>query len=85
MGGGGGGGRGNGEKQIRGWQGLKAGRGVESRRWGGWTGRMGDGEGWMAMARERQEGGIWKRATGGGDGEGSSRDGKRVAMGRRTM
>ena len=33
-----------------------------SGRWGGWTGRRGDGEGWMAMGRGRQEGGIWKWA-----------------------
>ena len=74
-----------GKRMLGAQQGLKAGRGVESRRWGGWTGRMGDGEEWMAMGRERQEGGIWKRATGGGDGEGSSQDGKSVAMGRMTM
>ena len=64
-----------GKRMLRGWQGPKAGRGVGSGRWGGWTGRRGNGEGWMAMGRGRQ---------GGGDGEGSNRDRKRVAMRRRT-
>ena len=58
-----------GKRMLRGWQGPKAGRGVGSERWGGWTGRRGDGEGWMA--------------TGRGDRKGESRRGKREGeMGR---
>ena len=39
----------------------------------------------MATGIGRQGGGIWKSAmVRGGDGEGSNRDGKRVAMGRGT-
>ena len=45
-----------GKRILRGWQGPKAGR------WGGWTGRRGDGEGWMATGSGRQGGGIWKGA-----------------------
>ena len=48
-----GGGGAMGKRMLRGWQGPKVGR------WGGWTGRR-------------------------GDGEGSNRDRKRVAMGRGT-
>ena len=55
-----------GKRMLRGWQGLKAGRGVGSGRWGGWTGRRGDGEGWMATEGWRQGGGIWKGAMGRG-------------------
>ena len=55
-----------GKRMLRGWQGLKAGRGMGSGRWGGWTGRRGDGEGWMATGGWRQGGGIWKGATGRG-------------------
>ena len=55
-----------GKRMLRGWQGLKAGRGVGSGRWGGWTGRRGDGEGWMATVGWRQGGGIWKGAMGRG-------------------
>ena len=54
-----------GKRMHRAWQGPKAGRGVGSGRWGGWTGRRGDREGWMAMGR--QGGGIWKGATGEGE------------------
>ena len=53
-----------GKKMLRGWQGLKAGRGVGSGRWGGWTGRRGDGERWMATGRGRQGGRIWKGTMG---------------------
>ena len=58
---------------LRGWQGLKVGRGVGRGRWGGWTGRRGVGRG------------RWQRL--GEDGEGSStemsnRDRKRMVMGR---
>ena len=56
-----------GKSMLRGWQGPKAGRGVGSGRWGGWTGRRGI---WR---------GGWQR--GGGDGKGSNRDGKRVQWG----
>ena len=73
-----------GKSMLRGWQGPKAGRGVGSGRWGGWTVRRGDREGWMAVGRGRQGGGIWKGTTGRGRWGGSNRDGKRVAMGRGT-
>ena len=65
------GGRGNGEKDAAGL--AKAESGEGSGRWGGWTGRRGYGEGWMATGRGNLEG---------VNGEGSNRDGKRVAMGR---
>ena len=75
------------KKMLRGWQGPKAGRGVGSGRWGGWTGRRVDGEGWMATGRgvggyREVESGREQR--GGRDGEGSNRDGKRLAMERGT-
>ena len=76
-----------GKRMLRGWQGPKAGRGVGSGRWGGWTGRREDGKGWMATGgggggdREGESGrGQW----GVRDGEGSNRDGKRLAMERGT-
>ena len=72
------GGRGNGEKDAEGLARAESGEG--SGRWGGWTGRRGNGEGWMAMGRGRQEGGNLEV----GNEEGSNRDGKRVAMGRGT-
>ena len=58
-----------GKRMLRGWQGPKAGRGVGSGRCGGWTGRRGDGEGWMATgggggAGWRQGGGVRKGAMG---------------------
>ena len=55
-----------GKRMLRGWQGPKAGRGMGSGRWGGWTGRRGDGDRWMATGRGRQGGGIWKGVTGRG-------------------
>ena len=63
-----------GKRMLIGWQGPKAGEGVGSTRWGGWTGRRGDGEG--ETGRGNLEGGQ----RGGGDGEGSNRDGKRVVV-----
>ena len=75
------------KKMLRGWQGPKVGRGVGSGRWGGWTGRRVDGEGWMATGRgvggyrEVESG---REQQGGRDGEGSNRDGKRLAMERGT-
>ena len=57
-----------GHRMLRGWQRLK----VEREVGGGEGGQKGVG-----MGR-----GGWQR--GGGDGEGSNRDGKRVAMGRGT-
>ena len=42
------------------------------------------GEGWMATGGWRQGGGIGRGQRGGGDGEGSNTDGKRLAMGRGT-
>ena len=70
-----------GKRMLRGWQGPKAGRGVGSGRWGGWTEGRGDGEWWIATGGGwRQGGGIWKGQRGGRDGEGSNRDGKRLAM-----
>ena len=71
------------KKMLRGWQGPKAGRGVASRRWGGWTGRRVDGNregGGVETGRGNLEGGQWGRR----DGEGSNRDGKRLAMERGT-
>ena len=62
-----------GKRMLRGWQGLKAGRGVESGRWGGWTGRRGDGKGYGNGEGEtgrgnlkggNDEGEIWRRAIG---------------------
>ena len=68
------------KKMLRGWQGPKAGRGVGSGRWGrvdrkkgGWGGVDGNREGESGI-------GQW----GGRDGEGSNRDGKRLAMERGT-
>ena len=55
-----------GKSMLRPWQGLKAGEG---------SGEVGGGEEGGGMGRGR-----WQR--GGGDGEGSNRDWKRVAMGR---
>ena len=46
-----------GKRMLRGWQGPKAGRGMGSGRWGGWTGRRGDGDRWMATGRGNLEGG----------------------------
>ena len=54
------GGRGNGEKDAEGLARAESREG--SGRWGGWTGRRGDGEVWMATERGRQGGGIWKEA-----------------------
>ena len=68
-----------GKKMLRGWQGTKAGEG--SGRWGGWTERKGDGEGWMATGGvETGMGESGRGQRGGRDGEGSNRDGKRLAM-----
>ena len=76
------------KKMLRGWQGPKAGRGVGSGRWGGWTGRRVDGEGWMATGRGEgggdREGESGRGQRGGRDGEGSNRDGKRLVMERGT-
>ena len=60
-----------GTRMLRDWQGPKAGKEVGSGRWGGWTGRRGDGEGWMATGRGKQEGGNLE----GGNGEGEMRRG----------
>ena len=78
-----------GKRMLRGWQGLKAGMGVGSGRWGGWTGRRGDGEGWRQRGgdgdREGESGREqWGGELEGGNGEGSNRDGKRLAIGRGT-
>ena len=58
---------------------------MRSVRWGGWTGKRGDGNGGGGGAW-KQGGGVWKGATGRErrDREGSNRDGKRLAMGRVT-
>ena len=72
-------GRGNGEKDAKGL--ARAERGEGSGRWGGWTGRRGDGQ-QGGGDREAESGrGQW----GGKDGEGSNREGKRVAMERGAM
>ena len=47
-------GRGNGEKDAEGLAKAKSREG--SGRWGGWTGRRGYGEGWMATGRGNLEG-----------------------------
>ena len=69
-----------GKRMLRGWQGPKAGRGVGSGRWGGWTGRRGDGEGWMATGTGGREGESGRGQRAGVDGEGSNRDGKGVTI-----
>ena len=79
-------GRGNGEKDADGLARAESGEG--SGRWGGWTLRRGDGEGWMATVRGRQGMRIWKGAMGrrrwegeqqgreeGGNGEGGNGEG----------
>ena len=67
------------KKMLRGWQGPKAGRGVGSGRWGGWTGRRVDGEGWMATGRGG--GGDRRGNLEGGNGEGEMGRGA-IGMGR---
>ena len=62
------GGRGNGEKDAEGLARAESGEG--SGRWGGWTGRRGDGEGWMAT------GGGGGERQGGGNLEGGNREGE---------
>ena len=58
------GGRGSEEKYAEGLARAESGKGSGKWEvWGGWTGRRGDREGWMAMGRERLGGGIWKGAT----------------------
>ena len=87
-------GRGNGEKDAKGLARAESREG--SGRWGGWTGRRGDGEGWMATGRGRQGGRIWKGAMGrerwggeqqgweeGGSGEGGN--GERGEDGKEAM
>ena len=69
-----------GKRMLRGWQGPKAGRGVGSGRWGGWTGRRGDGEGWIATGTGGREGESGRGQRAGVDGEGSNRDGKGVTI-----
>ena len=71
-----------GKRMLRGWQGPKAGRGVGSGRWGGWTGRRGDGEGgWQRGGGDGdREGESGRGQLGGRDGEGRNRDGKRLAV-----
>ena len=69
-----------GKRMLWGWQGPKAGRGVGSGRWGGWTGRRGDGEGWMATGTGGREGESGRGQRAGVDGEGSNRDGKGVTI-----
>ena len=69
-----------GKRMLRGWQGPKAGRGVGSGRWGGWTGRRGDGERWMATGTGGREGECGRGQRAGVDGEGSNRDGKGVTI-----
>ena len=76
-----------GKRMLRGWQGPKAGRGVGSAwevgrvdgRKGGWGGVDSDGGG--GGDREGESG---RGQRGGRDGEGSNRDGKRLAMERGT-
>ena len=58
-----------GKRILRGWQGPKAGRGVGSGRWGGWTGRRGDGEGWMAGGGVETGRGNLKGGNGEGEGQ----------------
>ena len=59
-----------GKRMLRGWQGLKAGRIMESGRWGGGTGRREDGKGWMATGRGGdREGESGRGQRGGGDVE----------------
>ena len=72
------GGRGNGEKDAEGLARAKSGEG--SGRWGGWTGRRGDGEGWMATGTGGREGESGRGQRAGIDGEGSNRDGKGVTI-----
>ena len=85
-----------GKRMLRGWQGLKAGRGVESGRWGGWTGRRGDSNGEVETGRgnlrgqrgggqceEEMERGAVGKVGGrweGGNGKGGKM--KEVGMGR---
>ena len=69
-----------GKRMLRGWQGPKAGRGVGSGRWGGWTGRRVDGEGWIATGTGGREGESGRGQRAGVDGEGSNRDGKGVTI-----
>ena len=52
-----------GKSMLRGWQGPKAGRGVGSGRWGGWTGRRG-----MGGVDGNGEGEMGKGAIGTGRG-----------------
>ena len=74
-----------GKRMLRGWQGPKAGRGVGSGRWGGWTEGRGDGEWWIATGGGgEREGESGREQWGGRDGEGSNTDGKRLAMERGT-
>ena len=56
-----------GKRMLRGWQGPKAGRGVGSGRWGGWTEGRGDGEWWIATGGV--ETGRWNLEGGNGEGE----------------
>ena len=59
-----------GKRMLRGWQGPKAGRGVGSGRWGGWTEGRGDGEWWIAT------GGGGGVETGRGNLEGGNGEGE---------
>ena len=60
------GGKGNGDKDAEGLARAESREGSEKWEMGRVDRKEGDGEGWMATGRGRQEGGIWKGATGRG-------------------